>query len=156
MGEAKLHAKVSLLATSGPWIGQQMSQGTLGFTSIILCLPALCQTYSWKSLFLTGLLVKLEEWDLWVSHKVWFHSYFREGGWCILPSQSHMTESVLEYFSDFARAEPLISSQGCVWCGSVLLEARSYYQLSHDGGRAHQVLSPKVSHWHLLRLLRQV
>lgn len=50
---------------------------------------------------------------------------------------------------------------GAGWVGGgevgercVPLEARSYYQLSHDGGRANQVLSPKARHWPLLRQLR--
>lgn len=112
MGGAKLHAKVSILATWGPWTGQQMSQGTLRFTSILLRLPSLCQTYSWKSLFLTGLWWNWENGTSRFSIRGRSHSYFREDGWCVPPSQSHRTESVPEYFSDFGRAEPLISSLG--------------------------------------------
>lgn len=110
MGGAKLHAKVSLLATWGPKTVQQMSQGTLGF-----CPPP--PTSPLSDLFMEKpvsdrALGGIVEWTSGFPLRGRSHSYFREDGWCVPPSQSHMSESVPEYFSDFGRAEPLVSSHG--------------------------------------------
>lgn len=54
-------------------------------------------------------------------------SDFRQEGVCVPLSQSHMSESVSEYFSDLGRAGPL----ECSWWG--LLETRSFSQISLEG-----------------------
>ena len=96
--KGQLILESQLLPAQGPGVGQQTSQGTAG------CAFACFFLLAYHRLFLKGLLAKLGDLPLGE-----MPLRLRKDGEYVPLSLNHMSESVLDYFSELSRANIFIT-----------------------------------------------